>query len=248
MVQAPVRITLTAEQQALVRQAVGKNVASLGIEPNKTGSGLLYSAGNNQFWLLKHSDPASYRAARRRLKPRINPKYARFRLRIGKSRIHRFGVFAAERIPARRNVIDYIGELVNPIESYRRNKNAKEKYVIRLDDFWRIDGAVGGSGAEFINHSCDPNIRYRVVRNRVVCQSLRTIAPGEELTADYRFSPKAPKLSCQCGSPRCRGTINFPKGSDQIVERKRGRESNKNKQPNDQAGGRAAKPGQDGNG
>ena len=223
--QAPVRITLTAEQQALVRQASGKNVASLGIEPNETGSGWLYSAGN-QFWLLKHSDPESYRAARRRLKPRIDPQRARFRLRIGKSRIHRFGVFAEQRIPACRNVIDYIGELVNPVESYRRNKHAKEKYVIRLDDFWRIDGAVGGSGAEFINHSCDPNIRYRVVRNHVVCQSIRTITPGEELTADYRFSHKAPKLPCRCGSSKCWGTINFPKGSDQIIERKRRRESN----------------------
>ena len=131
-VQAPVRITLTAEQQALVRRALGKSIVSLGIEPNETGAGWLYSAGNNQFWLLKHSDPESYRAARRKLKPRIDPRRARFRLRIGKSRIHRFGVFAEERIPARRNVIDYIGELVNPVESHRRNKNAKVKYVIRL--------------------------------------------------------------------------------------------------------------------
>ncbi len=208
MVQAPVRINLTPEQQALVREASGKNIASLGIEPNETGSGWLYSAGNNQFWLLKHSDPESYRAARRRQKPRINPQYARFRLRVGKSRIHRFGVFALERIPARRNVIDYIGELVNSVESHRRTKNVKEKYVIKLDDFWRIDGAVGGSGAEFINHSCDPNIRYRVVRNQVVCQSIRPIEVGEELTADYRFPNKAPMLPCRCGSLQCRGTIN----------------------------------------
>ena len=210
MMQAAVRITLTDEQQALVREALGKSIESLGIEPTETGSGWLYSAGNNQFWLLKHSDPESYRAARRRLRPNIDAQRSRFRLRIGKSRIHRFGVFAEERIPARRYVIDYIGELVNPVESHRRTRNAKEKYVIKLNDFWRIDGAVGGSGAEFINHSCDPNIRYRVVRNHVVCQAIRTIAPGEELTADYRFSHKAPRLPCRCGSPKCRGTINVP--------------------------------------
>ena len=212
MVQAPVRITLTPEQQALVREVSGKNIASLGIEPNKTGSGWLYAAGNNQFWVLKHADPESYRAARRRQKPRINPQYARFRLRVGKSRIHRFGVFALEPIPARRNVIDYTGELVNSVESCRRTRNARKKYVIKLDDFWRIDGAVGGSGAEFINHSCDPNIRYRVVRNQVVCQSIRPIAVGEELTADYRFPNKAPAIPCRCGSPQCRGTINVTDG------------------------------------
>jgi hypothetical protein len=64
------------------------------------------------------------------------------------------------------------------------------------------------------------------VRNHVMCQSIRTIEPGEELTADYRFSHRAPKLPCRCGSSKCRGTINSPKDSDQIVERKRRRESN----------------------
>ena len=233
MARAPVQITLTPEQQALIRQASGTNITSLGIEPNKTGSGWLYSAGHNQFWLLKHSDPESYREARRRQKPRINPQYARFRLRIGKSRIHRFGVFALERIPARRNVIDYTGELVNSFESRRRTKNVKEKYVIKLDDFWRIDGAVGGSGAEIINHSCDPNIRYRVVRNQVVCQSIRPIEVGEELTADYHFPIDAPMLPCRCGSPQCRGTINVRKGSDPFSRSKTRRRSPRRKQAND---------------
>jgi len=205
---APVRIALTAEQQALIRDASGQTIATLGIDPTASGSGWLYAAGDGEFWLLKHSDPASYRAARRTLKPRINPESARFRLRAGKSPIHRFGVFAAERIPARRTVIDYTGELVTKVESRRRTRNVKRRYVIKLDGFWRIDGAVGGSGAEFINHSCDPNIRYKVVRNQVVCQSIRPIDVGEELTADYRFPADAPVMRCRCGSPECRGTIN----------------------------------------
>lgn len=225
MAQAPVRITLTPEQQALFRQASGKEITELGIEPVESGSGWLYAAGNNQFWLLKHADPDSYRAARRRQKPRINPQYARFRLRIGKSRIHGFGVFALERIPARRNVIDYIGELINPVESRRRTRHARKKYIIKLSEFWRIDGAVGGSGAEIINHSCDPNIRYRVVRNQVVCQSIRPIEVGEELTADYRFSGKSRQLACRCGSPKCRGTINVPKTPGRPLDRNRVRSS-----------------------
>ena len=124
MAQSPVVIELTAAQRALIREASGKNVAKLGIEPVDTGSGWLYSAGGKKFWLLKHPDPESYEAARQKAQPRIDPRHARFRLKIGESRIHRWGVFAEERIPARRNVIEYVGELVNPVESYRRTKDA----------------------------------------------------------------------------------------------------------------------------
>jgi hypothetical protein len=207
MAQSPVVITLTSAQRALIQEASGKRVVKLGIEEVQTGSGWLYAGDGKKSWLLKHSDPESYSAARRK-RPRIDARRARFRLRIGESHIHRFGVFAKERIPAQRNVIEYVGELVNPIEAYRRTKGATEIYTFALDEFWRIDGSVGGSGAELINHSCDPNMRWHRSGKRVLCRSVRPIQVGEELTLDYRFSPKAPKVRCRCGSPKCRGTIN----------------------------------------
>ncbi len=208
MAQPPVVITLTPEQRALLRAASGKSVSTLGVEPTESGSGWLYSAKGNKFWLLKHADAESYEAARRNHQPVIDPKRARFRLRTGASRIHRWGVFAEEPIPARRNVIEYTGELINPAEAYRRVKGAKRTYALALDKFWRIDGTVGGSGAEFINHSCDPNLRCRKVGKGVFCRSVRPITAGEELTIDYRFPAKAAKVPCHCGSRKCRGTIN----------------------------------------
>jgi len=211
MAQSPVVIELTAEQRALIRAASGKNVPRIGIEPVDTGSGWLYAGGGKKFWLLKHPDPESYEAARKEAQPRIDPRFARFHLKISKSAIHRWGVYAEEKIPARRNVIEYQGERVNPVESFRRRKKQAETYFFKLDDFWHIDGSVGGSGAEFINHSCDPNLRWRRNGDRILCQSLRPIAVGEELTLDYHFSHEAPKVLCRCGSPRCRGTINVPK-------------------------------------
>jgi hypothetical protein len=223
MAQPPVVIQLTPAQRALIREASGKSVAKLGIEPMETGSGWLYSASGNKFWLLKHPDPESYEAARQKAQPRIDPRHARFRLKIGESRIHRWGVFAEERIPARRNVIEYVGELVNPVESYRRTKDAAETYAFKLDEFWRIDGSVGGSGAEFINHSCKPNLCTRRRGGHILYQSVRPIAVGEELTVDYRFSHKAPKAPCRCGSPQCRGTINVPKDSGSKSRIRKGR-------------------------
>jgi uncharacterized protein len=77
-----------------------------------------------------------------------------------------------------------------------------------LDEYWTIDGAVGGSGAEIINHSCEPNLYTRIVRGHILYMSRRLILPGEELTVDYRFSDKLDPVPCRCGSRRCRGTIN----------------------------------------
>src|SRR5579872_973905 len=101
MAQSPVVIKLTSAQRALIREASGKNVANLGIEPVETGSGWLYSENGKTFWLLKHPDPESYEAARQEAQPCIDPRHARFRLKIGTSPIHRWGVFAEEQIPAR---------------------------------------------------------------------------------------------------------------------------------------------------
>jgi len=210
--QAPIVIKLNRTQRALLREASGKDVPTLRIEHLDTGSGWLYAPKkSNKFWLLKHPDPQSYIAAKRKHQPKIDPRYARFPLRIGPSRIHHVGVFAEERIPARRKVIEYIGERVNPVEAYRRTKDEEKTYVFTVDEFWRIDASVVGSGAEFINHSCDPNLKWRTVRGKIFCQSSRPIEAGEELTLDYHFPRTAPRVPCRCGSPKCRGTINLIK-------------------------------------
>lgn len=140
---------------------------------------------------------------------RIDPKFARFRLRVARSRIHRWGVYAEEPIPARRKVIEYTGERISRAETKRRGRGPRT-YLFTLDDYWTIDGAVGGSGAEIINHSCNPNLYSCIVRGHILYMSRRPIRAGEELTVDYRFSPKVEKVPCRCGAPECRGTINMP--------------------------------------
>ncbi len=42
--------------------------------------------------------------------PRLDPKYCGFKLRLAPSAIHRWGVYAEERIPPQRKVIEYTGE------------------------------------------------------------------------------------------------------------------------------------------
>ncbi len=149
----------------------------------------------------------------RPMNPKIDHRYACFRLRIARSRIHRWGVYADEPIPQRRKVIEYTGERISRRETKRRG-NLHLTYLFTLDDYWTIDGSVGGSGAELINHSCDPNLYACIMRGHILYFSKRAIRRGEELTVDYRFSADIPKVQCRCGAEACRGSINLAAGRE----------------------------------
>jgi SET domain-containing protein len=143
--------------------------------------------------------------------PRIDPRMACFRLRLDRSGIHGWGVYAAQRIPARRKVIEYTGERISRRETLRRGLGPRT-YLFTLDNYWTLDGAVGGSGAELINHSCAPNLITWVFKGHILYMSKRDIRRGEELTVDYHFSDKVDEVPCRCGSALCRGTINIVTG------------------------------------
>jgi SET domain-containing protein len=140
----------------------------------------------------------------------LNPRLACFKLHIRRSRIERLGVFAGQAIPARKRVIQYTGERVSEREAMRRTAkmflagNAGRVYTVRLNRRSMLDGSVGGSGAEFINHGCDPNLTMRRIRGQVFLYSFKKIKAGEELTVDYGFRCSHP---CRCGSSKCRGTM-----------------------------------------
>ena len=140
--------------------------------------------------------------------PRIDERYACYRLEIRESKIHRFGVYAAEAIPANRKVIEYTGERISRRETKRRG-SGRFTYLFAVDEYWTIDGAVGGSGAEIINHCCEPNLRSKVQLGHILYMSKRAIRPGEELTVDYRFAENIERVKCSCGAENCRGQINL---------------------------------------
>jgi SET domain-containing protein len=140
---------------------------------------------------------------------RIDTRYACFGMRLAASKIHRWGVYATEYIPARRKVIEYTGEKISRRETKRRAEANELIYLFTLDNYWTLDGSVGGSGAEYINHSCDPNLEARILRGHILYMSRRNISSGEELTVDYHFDKKVERVACRCGAPNCRGTINL---------------------------------------
>ena len=141
----------------------------------------------------------------------INPRLASFRLSVRRSSVHGFGVFADEAIPAGKRIIEYTGERIARREAVKRWDPKQASYLFKLDSYWRIDGAVGGSGAEFVNHSCDPNTKAVLRRGKIQFVSQRKISRGEELTLDYKYSPDLERLPCRCRAPNCRGAMNSPR-------------------------------------
>jgi uncharacterized protein len=138
--------------------------------------------------------------------PKLNLDCVCYKLLIRRSRIHRYGVFAGQRIPANRKVIEYTGKRLNRKEAKYRG-DGDYTYLFAVDSYWTLDGAVGGSGAEIINHSCDPNLVSRVMKGHVLYMSLRAIKPGEELTVNYNFGKDVRTFPCSCGTAKCGGAI-----------------------------------------
>lgn len=147
-------------------------------------------------------------SARRRSKRVVDRKFAWYGLRIGRSRIHSTGVFALEDIPAGKRVIEYTGKRLSLAQALDLQP-PRDRYLIRAGLGWMIDGSVGGSGAELVNHSCDPNLTWKRARGRVTYCSRRKILAGEELTLRYAYPVKLTRVPCRCGSRKCRGTLRY---------------------------------------
>jgi SET domain-containing protein len=139
--------------------------------------------------------------------PKLDPRFCVFKLQVAPSKIHRWGVFAGEFIPARRKIIEYTGEKISRRETKRR-ASGPLNYIFTLNPYWCIDGNVGGSGAQYVNHCCNPNVYAWIIKEHILYMSARDIQPGEELTIDYHFDKDVERVPCHCGAANCRGTIN----------------------------------------
>jgi histone-lysine N-methyltransferase SETD1 len=156
-------------------------------------------------------DAARWRAASARRK----------RLAFGRSRVHAWGMFAAEGISPGDFIAEYTGELVRlgPLLDLRERLHESRglaDYFFRISGTgWAADATLRGGRARFINHSCEPNAAARVFRvdgtTKVGIYARREIAPGEEVTYDYKFAreeDESRRIACRCGAKGCRGWMN----------------------------------------
>lgn len=142
----------------------------------------------------------------------------REQLSLRTSAIHGRGVYAREPIPAGTRLVEYRGERISWAEADRRYPDdlsgPHHTFLFALDDGRMIDASYRGNLARWINHSCDPNCEAVEEDGRIWIDSIRDIAPGEELAYDYnyileeRHSPAMKRrFPCRCGASSCRGTI-----------------------------------------
>jgi SET domain-containing protein len=139
-------------------------------------------------------------------------------IRVRRSRIHGYGVFAVQPIARGKRIIGYVGERVSHAEADRRYEGHPARdahtFLFVVNEDVVVDAGVDGNDARYINHSCKPNCETEVIRGRIWIRSLRRILPGEELSYDYcigRDPEDAPDVDdiyrCRCGLLRCRGTM-----------------------------------------
>lgn len=121
---------------------------------------------------------------------------------IGKSEVHGFGLFAAERFEEGDLVGVYSGQLIDTrlADMIGRIYDATNRtYIFNMTETLVIDGGLLGSKAKFVNHTkpgARENCGSRLVRVRgdayVALFAKRAVNAGEEFLFDYRFTGEVP--------------------------------------------------------
>ena len=91
------------------------------------------------------------------------------------------GLFAVQRIPKGKRIIEYTGpRLANEIV-----EQSDGKYFFGVTRKWSIDGRGRDNIARYINHSCRPNAESARSKGKVILRAIKKIRPGDEITYDY---------------------------------------------------------------
>jgi SET domain-containing protein len=142
------------------------------------------------------------------------------------------GAFAIRPIPKGTRLIEYTGERISHEEADKRYDDEppgtpSHVVLFTLDRNTVVDAGVGGNEARFFNHSCAPNCESEIERGHIYLDTIRDIAPGEELTYDYALTRESEddeaeeaRYPCHCGAAGCRGTLLEPRKPKRKARRK----------------------------
>jgi SET domain-containing protein len=117
-------------------------------------------------------------------------------------------VFALEDIPDGHQVIEYTGRRLSEDQAAVLGA-PHENYVVCPSQGVFINGSVGGSGAQFINHACNPNLTWVYTKGRLFYYSRKPIRAHEELTMYYNHPIRVRKIGCRCGSRKCSKILRY---------------------------------------
>ena len=135
------------------------------------------------------------------------PPYQKFAVRVARSRIDGFGVFAEEPIPPRLKIGEIRGEAISVAEARRRAEGQQRIMIVEVSTKTAIDASKSSDPMRFTNHSCAPNARLQIRDGRIEFYSLRAITVDEEVTVNYGETHHEGRLACRCGAPGCIGKL-----------------------------------------
>src|SRR5262249_23454990 len=121
------------------------------------------------------------------------------------------GVFAKRRFEPGQFVVAYAPKQTRaPLDDPRAAAAAETKLTLLSEGRYVVIPDTSVPAGCLCNHSCSPNAAiFSDGEGRIQCT--KSIAPGEEVTIFYgwvtRNEPE--RDPCKCGSPGCRGFINF---------------------------------------
>jgi len=165
--------------------------------------------------------PQTERAAMRaETKPMTSLSYRSPKTQIKQSPIHGKGLYARAPIAAR-EIVAVKGGYVLETREWERLASELGPAEIQIAEHLFIapvranerDGAM-----LYTNHSCEPNVAFQ---GQIVLVAMRDIAAGEELTHDWATTDDLDyEMTCNCGSPECRGTITGKDWTKKELQRK----------------------------
>jgi len=110
------------------------------------------------------------------------------------SKIHGKGIFTTKPIKK--------GEVLYKVPIDKISSTSKPRYARINKGKWVSDPKV----LNYINHSCDPNIKLDISKEQPILVALKDIKPNQEITCEYNKTEiDGKKVKCNCNSSNCRG-------------------------------------------
>ena len=116
-----------------------------------------------------------------------------------------FGVYAIEAVTTG-EIVSVWGGYVVTAQQLALLPHEVQQHSVQLEEGLYSATIGGAETADFINHSCEPNLG---LRGQITLVALRDIEVGEEVCFDYAMTDCTPydEFECHCGLPSCRRVI-----------------------------------------
>jgi hypothetical protein len=116
-----------------------------------------------------------------------------------------FGVFAREAAQAGEVLVVWGGNIVTE-EQLDTLPPVTQHHSVQIDEDLYLATIGELEPADYVNHSCEPNLG---LRGQISLVALCDIRADEEVCFDYAMTDSTPydEFECHCGLPTCRGIV-----------------------------------------